>query len=118
MENENEYNPQFFVEPTWAIIELMGHQTIAGQITEVQVAGCPMLRVDVPAVPADAHHDAITAYTRFFGAKAVYSIIPTDELSAHHAVAHLRARPVSPYVVPVRAIAAPRDDDDYGDRPF
>lgn len=116
MEDENEYQPQFFAEPTWAIVELMGHQTIAGQITEVQVAGCPMLRVDVPAVPADAHYEAITAYTRFLGARAVYSIIPADEPSARHAVAHLRARPVSPYVVPVRAITAPYDDDE--ERPF
>lgn len=115
MDNENEYKPQFFVEPTWAIVELMGHQTIAGQITEVQVAGCPMLRVDVPAVPADEHYEAITAYTRFLGARAVYSIIPADETSARHAVAHLRARPVSPYIVPVRAIAA---SDDAEEMPF
>lgn len=115
MDSETEYKPEFFVEPTWAIVELMGHQVIAGQITEVLVAGCPMLRVDVPGVPADLHHEAIAAYTRFIGTKAVYSIIPTDEPSARHSVAHLRARPVSEYVIPRRAIAAPRDDadDDY-----
>lgn len=115
MENETEYKPEFFVEPTWAIVEMMGHQVIAGQLTEVLVAGCPMLRVDVPGVPADLHYEAIAAYTRFIGAKAVYSIIPTDEPSARHSVTHLRARPVSEYVIPHRAIAAPRDDadDDY-----
>jgi len=109
MENETEHKPEFFAEPTWAIVELMGHQTIAGQVTEVQIAGCPMLRVDVPGLPADLHHDAIAAYTRFFGVKALYSITPTDEASARHAVAHLRALPISPYAIPVRAIAAPDD---------
>lgn len=109
MENENEFKAEFFVEPTWAIVEMMGRQVIAGQITEVQVAGCPMLRIDVPGVPADLHYDEISAYTRFIGAKAIYSIIPTDEVSARHSVAHLRARPVSEYVIPHSAIAAPRD---------
>lgn len=117
MENENEYKPEFFVEPTWAIVEMMGRQIIAGQITEVLVVGCPMLRVDVPGVPADLHHESISAYTRFIGAKALYSILPTDEASARHSVASLRARPVSEYVIPHKAIAAPRDDDD-DDRPF
>lgn len=39
-----------FDEPTWAIVELFGHKVIAGEISEVDVAGTQMLRVDVPAV--------------------------------------------------------------------
>jgi hypothetical protein len=31
---------------TWAIIELMGHVSIIGRVTETTLAGAPMLRVD------------------------------------------------------------------------
>jgi hypothetical protein len=31
---------------TWAIIELMGHVTIIGRVTETTLAGAPMLRID------------------------------------------------------------------------
>lgn len=31
---------------TWAIIELMGHVTIIGRVTEAVLAGAPMLRVE------------------------------------------------------------------------
>ena len=33
---------------TWAIVELLGHQKIAGHISEQPLAGTNMLRVDVP----------------------------------------------------------------------
>ena len=112
MKNATEHKAEFFAEPTWAIVELMGHQVVAGQITEVVVAGAAMLRVDVPGIPADLHNEEVPAYTRFMGTAALYSIIPTDEASARHAAAHLRVRPVSPYTIPTRAIAAPRDDYD------
>jgi len=112
MENETEQKPEFFAEPTWAIVELMGHQTIAGQITEVNVAGCPMLRIDVPALPATTEYEAVGAYTRFIGAKALYSITPTNKTSALHAVTQLRARPIVPYAIPVRAIASYHDEDE------
>lgn len=31
---------------TWAIVELMGHVTIIGRVSEATLAGAPMLRVD------------------------------------------------------------------------
>ena len=32
----------------WAIVELMGHRQTAGRITEVELGGAKMLRVDTP----------------------------------------------------------------------
>ena len=101
MENETEYKPEFFVEPTWAIVELMGHQVIAGQITEVLVAGCPMLRVDVPSVKD------VPGFTKFYGGGAIYAITPTDQESALHAVNHLQAQPVNVWTIPVRVKVLP-----------
>lgn len=32
----------------WGIVELMGHQRVAGHITEQQVGGTNFVRVDIP----------------------------------------------------------------------
>lgn len=96
-----------FDKPTWAIVELMGRQVIAGEISEVTVAGAAMLRVDVPGILANGQMD-ISPYTKFFGATAIYAITPTDEGTARHAVEHLRVRPISPYEVPFRALPQER----------
>lgn len=66
----NEETPKFL---SWAIVELFGHQRIAGLATEQTIAGSGFLRVDVPEV------GEIQPFTRIFGPSAVYSIIPTSE---------------------------------------
>jgi hypothetical protein len=35
----------------WAIVEIFGHQRIAGRLTEQTIGGCSFVRVDVPALP-------------------------------------------------------------------
>jgi hypothetical protein len=102
-----------FDKPTWAIVELMGRQVIAGEISEVTVAGAAMLRVDVPAIFEDGQK-VLPEYTKFYGASALYGITPTDEASARHAVEHLRVRPLNPYVIPTRVLTQPRLDADCG----
>ena len=111
-----------FEQPTWAIVELMGRQVIAGEVREVTVAGAAMLRVDVPAI-WEKGAEVLPAYTKFYGASALYGITPTDEASARHAVEHLRARPISVYEIPLRVLSQSRlierrDEDDDEERPF
>ena len=91
------------MDATWAIVELMGRQVIAGRISEENIAGVPMLRVDVPACENEP------AYTKFFSGQAVYGILPTDEATALRAVKRLSASPpVAPYIVaPERQLPAP-----------
>lgn len=60
----------------WAIVELMGHQRIAGRVTERSVAGVMMIQVDVPEVAE------WPAFTRLLGGGAIYAINPCDEESA------------------------------------
>ena len=57
----------------WAIIELFGHQRIAGRVTEQTIGGCSFVRVDVPAVGKEQ------AFTKLFGQGAIYAITFTDE---------------------------------------
>jgi hypothetical protein len=64
MSDENKFD-------LWAVVELFGHQRIAGRVTEQVIAGQGFIRVDVPATG-----DQI-GFTRMFGPGAIYSIIPT-----------------------------------------
>lgn len=79
----------------WAIVDLMGHSQIAGKVSEEQVAGAMLLRVDVPEI------EGIPAYTKYYSAASIYSLTPTDEATARLAVDNFRQRPVSPYILRV-----------------
>lgn len=70
---------------SWGIVELFGHQQIAGRISEATIGGCSFVRVDVP-VADEAHMDE-WRYTRYFGQGAIYALNPTSE-----AVARIKAR--------------------------
>lgn len=87
----------------WAIVELFGHQRVAGRLSEQAIGGETFIRVDVP------HGDG--EYTRLFGKGAIYAINLCSEDVARNA-----ARYIS---VPLRAYEAkpelPRIADD-GDR--
>lgn len=76
---------------SWGLLELFGHQRLAGRISEQTIGGCHFIRIDVPAV------DEVPAYTRFFTQGAIYGMTPTSEAVAQRLAAGLRARPVSPY---------------------
>lgn len=97
---------------TWAIVELMGHQKIAGRVTEQSIAGSALLRVDVPDINGQK------AYTRFFGAAAIYSINPTTEEIARGMISACSSEPVRRYELPKLADKAEPagDDDDFGGR--
>lgn len=86
----------------WALVELMGHQRIVGQVSEQTLAGATFLRVDVPSTPTEA------AFTRFYGAGAVYCLSPITEDLARRMASTDRNEPVSRYEIPqVTAGSAP-----------
>lgn len=76
-----------------AIVELMGHNTLAGYISEQTIAGVAMLRVDVPAV------GDVPAYTKFVSGSAIYGITPTSQQVAERAAQRLQVRPVSQFLL-------------------
>lgn len=75
----------------WAIVELFGHQRIAGHVTEASVGGCQFVRVDIPASGEKP------AFTRLLGQGAIYAINIVSEDVARMAASALRTEPVSVY---------------------
>lgn len=73
----------------WCIVELFGHQKIAGRCTEQNIAGTNMLRVDVPETEKQP------AFTRLFGSAAIYAINPVDEITAGMYVESINAGPIN-----------------------
>jgi hypothetical protein len=73
----------------WCIIELFGHQKIAGYCTEENIAGSNMLRVDVPETKAQP------AFTKYYGSSAIYAINPVDETTALMAVENIQVAPIN-----------------------
>lgn len=94
----------------WALVELFGHQRIAGLMTEQTIGGCSFIRIDVPAV------DGQPAFTKLYGQGAIYGITFVAEEIARAAAKSYRIRPVSTYEIPeLRQLRLPGAGDPYDD---
>src|SRR4051812_21700633 len=59
----------------WAIIEIFGHQRIAGWMTEQVIAGQGFIRVDVPEISAEVG-GPIATHSKLYGPGSIYAISP------------------------------------------
>lgn len=75
----------------WCLVELFGHSKIAGKCTEQNIAGSNMLRVDVPET------EKSPAFTKYYGAGAIYAINPVTEEVAKTFAESLNVAPVNPW---------------------
>ena len=75
----------------WALVELFGHNRIAGKVSEATIGGSSFIRIDVPA------SDDNEAVTKFYGGAAIYCITPTDEETACTMARQLQVEPVNVY---------------------
>ncbi len=73
----------------WGLVELMGHQRVAGRLSEQPVGGGNMLRVDIP--------NGDTFRTAYYGASAIYAVHVTDEAAARKLASNLGTRPPYAY---------------------
>jgi hypothetical protein len=73
---------------SWALIELFGHNRLAGKCTEQSIAGTNFLRVDVPETNRNP------AFTRFLNHSAIYAINPMTEEMARSLAEGVGAQPV------------------------
>ena len=95
----------------WCVLELMGHRRLAGKVTEEQIAGAGVLRLDVPG--ADGQPDV----TQFYSPSSLYCITPVTEEIARAMAQRYRPEPVHRYELAALA-PAPTTEDPDDDRPF
>ena len=81
----------------WAIVELFGHQRIAGRVTEQTIGGSSFVRVDVPPCESTEIAEATQPFTKLFGQGAIYAISFVDEAAAKYVARQIRAQPIDTY---------------------
>ena len=127
---------------SWAVVELFGHQKLAGRVAEQTIGGCSFLRLDVPEQKYteqrgvdDEHGDisyrpvevTVPPYTKFLTQGAIYCMTPCSEDIARKVLGRIRTQPIQHIELStVKALPAPaaefvaaartQDDDDDGDR--
>lgn len=80
----------------WAILELMGHRVLGGRVTQEEIFGRAMIRIDVPDVN-DAG-DAVGTYaTQYYSPEAMYALTPTSEAVATRLACQRKPAPVTPW---------------------
>jgi hypothetical protein len=85
----------------WAVVELFGHQRIAGQVSEYNLGGT-FVRVDVPAV------NGRPGFTKLFGNSAIYGLTFVDRDVALAAAEKLGIAPISKWDVAAMTTEAVR----------
>ena len=88
----------------WAILELMGHKTVAGLLSNQGIYGTGLLRMDVPATTT------VPAFTQYYSAQAVYCITLVSEAIARHAAAQLETSALPVYVPELVTIEQHREE--------
>lgn len=83
----------------WALVELFGHNRIAGLVTEAELAGGKFIRIDVPQM------GDVQAVTRFYGPTAIYGITPMTKETAMAVAGELKVAPMTAW--DVRRLALP-----------
>lgn len=109
-------------QPIPMVLELFGHQRIAGHVSEHNFAGSSFVRVDVPAV------GSTPAFTKMFHPNAVYAFNPVDEETMLFVAGQCSVRPLTVFdlsemrrkmqtSIPEKAFTGDLEDDDYRDTP-
>jgi hypothetical protein len=75
----------------WALLELFGHQRLAGLVTEVQLGGASFVRVDVP----EGGKKKGWKLTKMYNPSAIYSITPVTEETARMIAKSVSGEPVT-----------------------
>lgn len=78
----------------WCILEIMGHRRLGGYVTEAEVGGIPLLRIDV-------YRGDGSTFSQLYGKAAVYCLTPTTEDVAK-AVSKDAGGPVSRWELPAQ----------------
>ena len=112
MESENVLidNSQETLE-TWAYIEIMGHNRIAGRVSERKIGVSVILQVDVPKPDKEGF-----SHTELYSPSSIFSIKPTTEEWCRKFIKTRVDYPVLPYVITAKQLPpGSQEEQDYFD---
>jgi hypothetical protein len=89
---------------TWAYVEIMGHNKVAGRVSERKVGVAVMLQIDVPN-PEDGFSHSV-----LYSPASIFSIQPTTEDWCRKFIAARVEYSVLPYIPQTRQLASGDDD--------
>lgn len=72
----------------FAIVELFGHQKLAGKVAEQSIGAATFIRIDVPETTTQP------AFTRLVNPSAIYAINPTTEEVVKARAEQLQSAPI------------------------
>lgn len=99
----------------WAIVELMGHRTRAGAISDAQMGGATLLRIEHPS---RADHTGVEPLCEYYAASALFSVRPCSREDAEKVAAWAWPAPTTQRALPSAAalvIDGGEDDWSYDD---
>lgn len=76
---------------TWAVVELFGHNQLAGKVTEQVISGQSFIRIDVP------NTSGCPPFTKYHLPTAIYGMTPVDEDYATRYAERIAAKPINDY---------------------
>jgi hypothetical protein len=76
---------------SWALVDLFGHNQLAGKVTEQVIAGQSFVRIDVPKT------NQCPAFTKYHLPTAVYGLTPVEEDYATRMAERISAQPINDY---------------------
>lgn len=88
----------------WAVVELMGHVRLAGHVTEQELFGAKLGRIEIPQKDG-------SFVSQLFGGASVYRITPVTEAVARQVALNTTYMPVSVWDFPRPALPRPDDED-------
>ncbi len=91
----------------YAIVELFGHQRIAGLVTEATIGGCSFVRVDIPG-------DLVSQpITKFYGNGAIYCMTPVSREVVETYLKRYRPAPLNVWMPEIKQLSVDRGDGEY-----
>ncbi|MDD5358393.1 MAG: hypothetical protein PHX80_04550 [Candidatus Nanoarchaeia archaeon] len=95
----------------WCVVDLFGHQRLAGLVTEQTIAGAGFIRVDIPETKIQPK------FTRLVNPSAIYDINPVTEEVAKIMAEEIQAKPIEVWDIEevskkIKALKEGKKDDD------
>lgn len=75
----------------FALVELFGHQRMAGKVTEQTIGNSAFIRIDVPETKSQP------AFSRLLNPSAIYAINPITEEAMTELADNLEKAPIQPW---------------------